>query len=84
MTPFAAPVVVTRGAPDAPLVVLLHGRGARETDIVELAEALPSGLSYTAVRAPIAEGGGFAYGNSICIGSFPSGGGTGRRDTFPW
>lgn len=61
MTQFPAPVVVTRGAADAPLVVLLHGRGARETDIVELAEALPSDLSYAAVRAPIAEGHGFAW-----------------------
>ncbi|WP_078949208.1 luciferase domain-containing protein [Streptomyces mutabilis] len=58
---FEAPVVVRRGVADAPLVVLLHGRGARETDIIGLADALPSGLSYAAVRAPIAEHGGFAW-----------------------
>ena len=59
----APPVVATAGAtdPDAPLVVLLHGRGSSEQDIVGLAEHLPAGPSYAAVRAPIAEGGGFAW-----------------------
>lgn len=61
MSPFAAPVVVTRGSSDGPLVVLLHGRGSRETEILGLADALPSTLSYAAVRAPIAEGDGFAW-----------------------
>ena len=60
---FAPPVVATAGAtdPGAPLVVLLHGRGSNEQDIVGLAEHLPAGPSYAAVRAPIAEGGGFAW-----------------------
>jgi phospholipase/carboxylesterase len=44
-----------------PLVVLLHGRGSNETDIIALAEHLPSGPDYVAVRAPIAERGGFAW-----------------------
>jgi len=61
MSSFDAPVVVTRGSGDGPLVVLLHGRGSRETDIIGLADALPAGLSYVAVRAPIAENGGFAW-----------------------
>lgn len=61
MSPFESPIVTTRGDADAPLVVLLHGRGARETDIMGVAGALPSGLSYAAVRAPIAEGRGFAW-----------------------
>jgi phospholipase/carboxylesterase len=43
------------------LVVLLHGRGSNEADIITLAEHLPSGPDYVAVRAPIAEGGGFAW-----------------------
>lgn len=47
--------------PDKPLVVLLHGRGSRETDILALADYLPLGPSYAAVRAPIAEGPGFAW-----------------------
>lgn len=60
---YASPVVVTYGesSPDAPLVVLLHGRGSNEEEIVSLAPKLPSGVAYAAVRAPIAEGGGFAW-----------------------
>ncbi|ALO98795.1 Phospholipase [Streptomyces hygroscopicus subsp. limoneus] len=61
MSQFDAPVVMTRGDAKGPLVVLLHGRGSRESDIIQLAELLPDGLSYAAVRAPIAEGGGFAW-----------------------
>lgn len=45
----------------APLVVLLHGRGADERDILDLASALPVGPAYVALRAPIAEGGGYAW-----------------------
>ncbi|MEV0186234.1 hypothetical protein AB0I54_44490 [Streptomyces sp. NPDC050625] len=52
---------MTRGDAKDPLVVLLHGRGSRESEIISLADALPSGLSYAAVRAPIAEHGGFAW-----------------------
>jgi len=48
-------------APNAPLVVLLHGRGSNEQDIISLAPHLPTGVAYAAVRAPIAEGGGFAW-----------------------
>ncbi|MEW1693418.1 alpha/beta hydrolase [Streptomyces sp. NPDC091265] len=61
MTAFAAPVVVTRGQADSPLVVLLHGRGSHEGDIIGLAGALPDSLSCAAVRAPIAENGGYAW-----------------------
>lgn len=63
MTAFATPPVVAwhGDGPDVPLVVLLHGRGSDETDIARLAEHLPDGLAYAAVRAPIAEGGGFAW-----------------------
>ena len=58
-----APVVATAGSPDptAPLVVLLHGRGSSEREIISLADHLPSGPAYAAVRAPIAEGGGYAW-----------------------
>ena len=48
-------------APSAPLVVLLHGRGSHEREILGLAAHLPEGPAYAAVRAPIAEGGGFAW-----------------------
>lgn len=60
---FEAPVVASYGEtdPDAPLVLLLHGRGSNEQEIISLAPHLPSGFAYAAVRAPIAEGGGFAW-----------------------
>lgn len=65
MSPFAEPVVVHSGsgaaATAAPLVVLLHGRGSDEREIATLAGHLPAGPAYAAVRAPIAEGGGFAW-----------------------
>ena len=60
---FAPAVVATAGSTDpaAPLVVLLHGRGSHEQEILGLAAHLPVGPAYAAVRAPIAEGGGFAW-----------------------
>ncbi|MFM2073303.1 MAG: hypothetical protein RLZZ623_3567 [Actinomycetota bacterium] len=63
MTRFADPVVMWRGStnPSAPLVVLLHGRGSNEADIIDLADHLPAGAAYAAVRAPMAEGGGYAW-----------------------
>jgi phospholipase/carboxylesterase len=55
--------VATAGStdPKAPLVVLLHGRGSNEREIITLVNHLPDGLAYAAVRAPIAEGGGYAW-----------------------
>lgn len=63
MTSFPEPVVLRRGSddPHAPVVVLLHGRGADEASIIGLVDHLPAGPSYVAVRAPIAEGGGYAW-----------------------
>lgn len=61
MSTFPDPVVAERGSGDGPLVVLLHGRGSRESEIIDLAQHLPTELSYAAVRAPIAEGSGFAW-----------------------
>ena len=63
VTTFPRPVAVLTGSDDpaAPLVVLLHGRGSRETDIIELATVLPDGATYAALRAPIAEGDGYAW-----------------------
>lgn len=59
----APPAVATAGSSDpaAPLVVLLHGRGSSEREIIALADHLPAGPAYAAVRAPIAEGGGYAW-----------------------
>lgn len=55
--------VATAGStdPESPLVVLLHGRGSNERDILSLVSHLPAGPAYAAVRAPIAEGGGYAW-----------------------
>ena len=59
------PVLAWHSADDhdaaAALVVLLHGRGSNENDIIALADRLPEGPAYVAVRAPIAEGAGFAW-----------------------
>lgn len=45
MTAFPPPVVATAGSADpaAPLVVLLHGRGSSERDIIGPAGHLPGG-----------------------------------------
>lgn len=63
MSSYPQPVVATYGSddPDAALVVLLHGRGSDEADILALAPHLPQGPAYAAVRAPITEGGGYAW-----------------------
>ena len=80
---FAAPVVATFGAadPSAPLVVLLHGRGSNERSILDLAAHLPVGPAYAAVRAPIAEGGGFAWFANRGIGRPVA---DSLRDTMGW
>lgn len=60
---FAEPTVAFHGTdhPETPLVILLHGRGSDEQQILSLAPHLPQGPTYAAVRAPIAEGGGYAW-----------------------
>lgn len=62
-TAFDAPVAAFHGqdVPEQPLVVLLHGRGSNEREILSIAPHLPQGATYAAVRAPIAEGGGYAW-----------------------
>jgi phospholipase/carboxylesterase len=63
MSRFGEPTVAWASPDDRsrPLVVLLHGRGADEAGILALADHLPAGPSYAAVRAPISEGGGYAW-----------------------
>ena len=63
MSSFPPPTVAWASPddPSRPLVVLLHGRGADEAGIIPLADHLPAGPSYAAVRAPIGEGGGYAW-----------------------
>jgi phospholipase/carboxylesterase len=80
---FPEPVVATHGAtdPSAPLVVLLHGRGSGEREILSLAPHLPAGITYAAVRAPIGEGGGFAWFAHRGIGRPVA---TSLRSTMDW
>ena len=80
---FPSPVVATHGSadPSAPLVVLLHGRGSDETQILGLAAHLPAGPTYAAVRAPIAEGGGYAWFANRGIGRPVE---ESLRDTMDW
>ena len=63
MNGFPAPTVATAGStdPTAPLIGLLHGRGSDEREIISLVQHLPTSPAYAAVRAPIAEGGGYAW-----------------------
>lgn len=60
------PVVVWRRPPKSgratPLVVFLHGRGADEHDLIDLADRLPRSFTYASVRAPVAlPEGGFTW-----------------------
>jgi phospholipase/carboxylesterase len=60
------PVVAWRRPPKSgrstPLVVFLHGRGADEHDLIDLADQLPRGFAYASVRAPVAvSGGGYTW-----------------------
>lgn len=83
MSAFPAPSVVSAGSTDpaAPLVVLLHGRGSHEREIISLAQHLPDGPAYAAVRAPIAEGGGFAWFANRGIGRPVA---ASLRETMDW
>ncbi|WP_019875756.1 luciferase family protein [Sporichthya polymorpha] len=80
---FAPAVVATYGSTDpaAPLVVLLHGRGSSETEILGLTQHLPVGPAYAAVRAPIVEGGGWAWFDNRGIGRPVA---TSLRATMDW
>lgn len=83
MSAFSAPVVAWAGSTDpaAPLVVLLHGRGSDEAEIIGLAAHLPAGPAYAAVRAPIAEGGGYAWFANRGIGRPVA---ASLRETLSW
>ncbi|MBD5633862.1 MAG: hypothetical protein IAI49_05230 [Candidatus Eremiobacteraeota bacterium] len=51
-----------KAGPSTPLVVLLHGRGADEHDLIDVADRLPRTYAYASLRAPVAtEGGGFTW-----------------------
>ena len=70
MSNFPAPVVVRLGEakPEAPLVVLLHGRGSNAREFISLAQHLQGQAEFVAIDAPIVEGGGFAWFQNRGIG----------------
>ena len=47
--------------PAAPMVVLLHGRGADETSMLPLVDRLPTGPQYVLLRAPLPAGDGWTW-----------------------
>lgn len=61
----AEPVVVWSREPEdregTPLVVLLHGHGSHERDLIGLVPGLPHEFTYASVRAPLPEGPGFTW-----------------------
>ncbi len=59
-------IVVWRRPPKTgaltPLVLFLHGRGADEHDLIDLADGLPSSFMFASPRAPVrTEGGGYTW-----------------------
>jgi phospholipase/carboxylesterase len=62
---FPAPVVMWSRPEDQrsgrPLLVLLHGYGANEHDLLSLADMLPQEFVVASVRAPLATGPGFMW-----------------------
>jgi phospholipase/carboxylesterase len=52
----------TRSGATTPLIVLLHGRGADEHDLADLAPKLAPAAAFASLRAPVAlEGGGYTW-----------------------
>ncbi|WP_165070032.1 alpha/beta hydrolase [Marisediminicola senii] len=78
MTDNAAPIVLDSDAvvwsadpadrAGRPLVVLMHGRGSNENDLISLAPLLPAEPVYASVRAPIAELGGWSWFRPVAPG----------------
>ena len=62
---FPAPVVLwsqpEQERAGKPLLVLLHGYGANEQDLLSLAGMLPQEFAVASLRAPIAMGPGFTW-----------------------
>ncbi|HEY4224842.1 MAG TPA: dienelactone hydrolase family protein [Pseudolysinimonas sp.] len=46
---------------DHPLLLLLHGRGSNEGDLVSLSDRFPRGFVSASLRAPIPDGPGFSW-----------------------
>lgn len=60
--------IVRPADPGRPTLVLLHGRGGTEHDLLALADAVAPGWGVIAPRGPEAEGGGYAWFQHHAIG----------------
>jgi phospholipase/carboxylesterase len=62
---FPAPVVLWSASEQEragkPLLLLLHGYGANERDLLSLADMLPAGFAVASLRAPLVSGPGFTW-----------------------
>jgi phospholipase/carboxylesterase len=83
MTVQTAPVAmrVISDESDGPVVVLFHGRGGDERDMAKLAGLFPPSADCYSVRAPIAEGRGYAWFANRGIGRPTA---ESLRDTMSW
>jgi phospholipase/carboxylesterase len=54
---------------DRPLLLLLHGKGSHEGDLVSLSDRFPSGFAIASLRAPVADGPGFSWFRMTTPGS---------------
>jgi phospholipase/carboxylesterase len=83
MTVRSAPTAIRISGTEsgAPVVILFHGRGGTERDMASVAEFLPRSAEYYSVRAPIAEGSGYAWFANRGIGRPTA---ESLRDTMSW
>ena len=54
---------------DLPLLLLLHGKGSHEGDLVSLSDHFPRGFAIASLRAPLADGPGFSWFRMTTPGS---------------
>ena len=54
---------------DHPLLLLLHGKGSHEGDLVGLSDRFPRGFAIASLRAPLADGPGFSWFRMTTPGS---------------
>ena len=52
-----------------PLLLLLHGKGSHEGDLVSLSDRFPRGFTIASLRAPLADGPGFSWFRMTTPGS---------------
>ena len=56
---------------DRPLLLLLHGRGSNEGDLVSLSDRFPAGFVIASLRAPIPDGPGYSWFTMTAPGNPP-------------